>query len=315
MSNLDPTAFCWYRSDTQLGWMYVGVETTEAEQVNLQGPHCVFQQAALLSNSEVMIQAIELWQEIDLDLVPCEAPDNASLHLSLQLTAGAGANSDSGADAISTALEESTQSQVATSESSTQTNSNVTNNQQRIVMVFDCATLVQLKPLSLELQSVLSVKSSSIELRVQLDQFSIPSDEMAMIENGAVVVIPAAYQSEWVIAAISATPEVPLKFGGTVEQGDQALQLQIAHQEASRSDNQVGSGETLDDSVTVWCKQLCSIPVKELLGLDTSDQTTNLHSLDARELKLVQGESTIAHGSLLSYGRGSVVAVSERLMV
>jgi len=346
MSNLDPTAFCWYRSETQLGLMYVGVETSESEQANLQGPHCVFQQAALLSNTEVMIQAIELWQEIDLDLVPCEAPESTFLHLSLQLQGNANTSDNASAtelaatsknqvDTDESAVVDSTDdSAVESSDASEQvsgeqrarasdsgadtashSNANASNHQPRIVMVFDCATLIQLKSLSQELQSVLSVTSSSIELRIQLDQLSITAEELEKIENGAVVVIPAAYQPEWGIVAISTTPEVPLRFGGTVEKGDQALQVQFAHHESNPSDNSannpVGSDETSDDSITVWCKQLCSIPVKDLLGIDTSDQTTQLFSLDARELELVQGDSAIAHGSLLSYGRGSVVAISE----
>jgi len=277
MSNLDPGAFCWYSSETQLGLMYVGVQTSEAEQANLQGPHSVFQQAALLSNTEAMIQAIELWQEIDLDLVPCGAPDSTSLHLSLQLN-----DNDNASPAV--------------------------------VMVFDCATLVQLKSLSPELKSVVNVTSSNVDLRVQLDRLSISSEELAMIEDGAVVIIPAAYQPEWGVVAISATPEVPLRFGGRVEKGDQALQVQIAHHEANTSDVAAGADRPSDDSVTVWCKQMCTIPVKELLGIDAGEQSAQLISLDARELKLVQGESTIAHGSMLSYGRGSVMAVSERLM-
>lgn len=315
-----------------MGLMYIGVATNEAEQANLQGPHCVFQQAALLSNTEVMIQAIELWQEIDLDLVPCEAPENTSLHLSLQLNNNSGSNAEAqnaGESPTSEPQRQGAESgrvdidavetgeageQDAKQGSQAQAAANPSQKQQRIVMVFDCATLVQLKSLSQELQSVLNVTSSSIELHIQLDQLNIPPEEMAKIENGAVVVIPAAYQPEWGIVAISATPEVPLKFNGSVKKSDEALQLQISGHEANSSGGLLGAEEMSDDTVSLWCKQLCSIPVKELLGMDTSAQAAQLLSLDARELKLVQGESTIAHGSLLPYGRGSVLAVSERLM-
>lgn len=345
MSNIDPTAFCWYHSDTQLGLMYLGVEISEAEQTNLQGEHRVFQQAALLANTEVMLQAIELWQEIDLDLVPCEAPGNTSLHLSLQLQDNA--NTDGNANR--TALVATTENQVETDdsaaaggtvesageppetgeqtaneagarpESPAQSNATTASNQPRIVMVFDCATLVQLKSLSQELQSVLSVTSSSVDLRVQLDQFSITSEELAVLDTGAVVVIPAAYQPNWEIVAISDSPDVPLRFQGNAKQSDQSLQVQFAHHEAISSNHKDSSDvdlldESSNDYVTVWCKQQCSVPIKELLGVDTAAQTTQLHSLDVRELHIMQGESTIANGSLLAYGRGSVVAVSERLV-
>jgi len=347
MSKLDPTAFCWYRSETQLGLIHLGVETSEAEQTNLQGPHRVFQQAALIANTEVMLQAIELWQEIDLDLIPCEAPDNTTLHLSLQLQDSPDSNTNS-SNANSTALvatkenqlqadesgvaesadesvvesaeagEQRATAQGGNADSQVQSGANTNTNPPRIVMVFDCATLVQLKSLSQELQSVLSVTSSSVDLLVQLDQFSITAEELAVLEAGAVVVIPAAFQPEWDIVAISATPGVPLKFGGSVKQNDRSLQVQfVQHDENSANIPETaldGSGETSNGPVAVWCTQQCSVPIKELLGVNATSEATQPHSIDARELHIMQGESSIANGSLLSYGRGSVVAVSERLI-
>jgi len=387
----------------------------------------------LLANTEVMIQAIELWQGIDLDLVPCVSPDNTSLYLTLQL------NEQAEGDVSSNALSTETNPDTATPENTTESeadvqasadqkpSSNAVNTQQRVVLVFDCDALAQLKPLSQELQSVLNVTSSSVDLRVQLDQLSVTSEEMALIDTGAVVVIPAAFQANWDIVAVSETPDVPLRFGGHVKHAEHALELQLAHYETassvqidtpgpskladsnasdlggsdagdldtndldiSSSDNdavsvvaddadagsldkstidnpdnitdtaapdqldaaelnQLASAElshpqdpdsnvnseaaadtpersneiqseqernqVANHAVTVWCDQLCSIPVKELLGVHASAQATPLHSLDAQQLSLVQGNSIIAHGSLLSYGRGSVVAVSQRTRI
>jgi len=319
MSNIDPTAFCWYHSDTQLGLMYLGVEISEAEQTNLQGEHRVFQQAALLANTEVMLQAIELWQEIDLDLVPCEAPGNTSLHLSLQLQDNA--NTDGNANR--TALVATTENQVETDDSAA-AGGTVESAGEPPETGEQTANEAGARPESpaqsnAELQSVLSVTSSSVDLRVQLDQFSITSEELAVLDTGAVVVIPAAYQPNWEIVAISDSPDVPLRFQGNAKQSDQSLQVQFAHHEAISSNHKDSSDvdlldESSNDYVTVWCKQQCSVPIKELLGVDTAAQTTQLHSLDVRELHIMQGESTIANGSLLAYGRGSVVAVSERLV-
>jgi len=115
------------------------------------------------------------------------------------------------------------------------------------------------------------------------------------------------------IVAISTTPELPLRFGGTVKQIDHSLTVQFARHEVSPANNPDGCAQTPYDAVTVWCTQLCSIAIKELLGIDTKAHNTRAHSLDAKQISIVQGESTIALGSLLSYGRGSVVAVSERL--
>lgn len=334
--------------------MYLGVQASEAEQANLQGPHCIFQQAALLANTEVMIQAVELWQEIDLDLVPCEPPESTSLHLSLRLqnkehstnknvavseaepvsaepatvepasteTPAAAPdveNAENSADITSTENKPSVKSdelagQEKNGASSNQSRSISDDGQPHIALVFDYATLIQLKPLSQELELVLSISSSSIDLRVQLDQLSVSADEMAMIEAGAVMVMPAAFEAEWGVVAVSTSPEVPLRFGGSVKQVDQTLQVQFARHDETQPTALDSTDDDTNASLTVWCEQLCSVPVDELLGFDSNTQSAKLHSLDARSLSIVQGESTVALGSLLPYGRGSVVAVSERLM-
>ena len=283
---------CWFESDTRLGSVYVGFEATEAEQKNLAGPHRVFQQAALVSNSELFVQAIELWQKIDLDLMPCEQPDDSGIHLSLTLKA---ATDENNSDPAMAAVSQP-------------------NSARRIVAIFPTGSFKELTPLNDELGAVINIESSAMHLQVELDRFEISAEEFEALENGAVVVLPKSYESDWVIAAKSITPDLSFEMTGTVVRNNNSAEVVLSLPGNSAvSVSEKSNSEHVEDTdhhnhtVSVYCQNSCEVPINQLLGVSSNIQL----QLNTSQLVLTSENRLVAHGALLAYGRGSVLAVNQ----
>jgi len=216
--------YCWFESGTRLGKVYIGFEVSENEQNNLAGPHGVFQQAALVSNSELFVQAIELWQKIDLDLMPCEQPGDSGIQLELGLKSAVSEGGSTGQ------LSESTDKQPE--------------NTRKIAAVFPVESFADLVPLDEELSAVLSVDSSVVLLQVKLDDFEISAEEYNSLESGAVVVLPNSYEPDWFVGATSVTPDLPYYTSGKLKQNKDSAEVLLFPLNNSESE---ASGKIGDD--------------------------------------------------------------------
>lgn len=331
--------YCWFKSDTRIGLVHIGFEINNTEQLNLEGPHRVFQQAALVSNSELFVQAIELWQKIDLDLTPSDQPVDSGIHISMTLKAACRA--EARPDALKV-------------ESDTQ-------HAQGIVAVFPHDSLSRLAPLSDELSAVVNIESSSVSLQIELDDFEITSDEFDSLETGAVVILPKSYESEWTIGVKSITPKIPFTVSGSLKQNNDSAEIVLSLPESSGhqitgvaetnaglqtnsdsgpesgAESAPGSGSHTDNlqtiagvvvkdrtsvnispssgdhkkrQVKVECKHPCVVPIDRLLG-----DVGNVHlPLDTSQLSLTCDDRVLAHGSLLAYGRGGILAVNQMIV-
>ena len=291
------TTYCWFESGTRLGPVYIGFEISEAEQHNLAGPHCVFQQAALVSNSELFVQAIELWQKIDLDLMPCNEPVETGIQLNLTLKSDATEN---------------------TSGESGNTIDNIQHESPRkVAAIFPVSSFTELAPLNDELDAVLSIDSSAVLLQVKLDDFEISAEEFGLLESGAVVLLPKSYESEWFIDIDSITPDLPFNMPGTVVWKSTSTEVLFSLKNSQTSQTEVpiksDAGSELEDNdrschrVSVYCQNPCKVPINQLLG---SSENIKI-PLDTSQLTLTSENCVVAHGALLSYGRGGVLAVNQ----
>jgi len=289
------TRYCWFESATRLGKVYTGFEMSEAEQRNLVGPHCVFQQAALVSNSELFVQAIELWQKIDLDLMPCDQPGDSGIQLELALKPAITEANSTGQTS------ESPDSRPQTS--------------RKILAVFPVESFADLVPLDEELSGVLSINSSAVLLQVKLDDFEISAEEYDSLESGAVVVLPKSYEPHWIIGAESVTPDLPFYTRGKLKQSKDSTEILLSPLNSSESETstRIDSGvEQIDMEpghyrVGVYSQIPCEVPINQLLG-----GSSDIHiPIDTSQLALTSENRVIAHGALLAYGRGVVLAVSQ----
>jgi len=246
----------------------------------------------LVSNSELFVQAIELWQEIDLDLNPCDQPDDSGIRLSLGLKPVIG------------------ESNIA------ETETTVNHPTRRLVAIFSINSLNELKPLTEELNAVLSVESSSVLLQIELDDFEISAEEFDSIESGALVLLPKSYQSEWVIEAKSITPELQFQVSGALIEGKDSTEIRLSVLDKLTDPvvNTVGNNNSnLTDAfpssckVSVHCQNLCEVPIKQLIGSSKNIQIP----VDTSQLILTSANRAVAHGALLAYGDGGVFAVSQ----
>ena len=288
MSVTDFNSHCWFKSDTRLGCVHVGVKANEAERANLDGPHRVFQQAALLSNLELFVQSLELWQKIDLDLMPSDAPDRFGITLNLSLKAP---------DDVPAQSPEK---------------------HPELAVVFKDDVLSQLAPLNETLSRVISLAGSTVKLQVELDRFEVADDEYAScksngLETGSAVLLPGSFKPDWFVTARCIESEVDYMVRGRLNarSGEIELSLEpgketvdIANTNSARETD--SGGDTVSKGeLRVIGRNVLEAPIDRLL---TTDVTLPVN-LD--QLSLIVDGELHAHGSIIEYGRGSLFTVDE----
>ncbi|MBX2826280.1 MAG: hypothetical protein KTR33_16210 [Gammaproteobacteria bacterium] len=217
-ATVDPTAahtldhVQWYRSESRLGQVMLGIEVHEPVATVLQGLHQVLRQGTLLAEHELLIEALELWQELQLDPVPlpdlaepvCDveclamvirAPDVpmlGALHVRLPLT-----------------------------------------------------SLPDIKSAEQALPEQLSLTWSAIRCDLQLSSLHLAAVESSNLETGAVVLLPESYRDIWKVTVSVA--EADINFTAGFSRADLTLSafeaVQPSTQAASR--NSVDGGSPL----------------------------------------------------------------------
>jgi len=160
-----PAGLHWFAATTTMGQIHIGVEADSKslndDQTNQLDHNSVAGKAALLVKAEQMLQAMEYWQGLELDVSPANAPTDTSLVLRLQhLVASA---------------------------------------PYPIYFVFEPAAFTQLSRFTEELSNAVDLSGLAVPHTVQLDSIAIPQNEYNTITEGALILLPASFSDSWVV--------------------------------------------------------------------------------------------------------------------
>ena len=153
----------WYECHCDLGQIWVGVVVGEALISELTGPLKVMRQATLLADVELVLQALELWQNIDLDLYPIDPPAESTTTNTIHVTL----THKEAPDYYPVRFE------------------------------LPAPMLHRLKPVDAELTRVLELSWSALGAQLVLDQFSVPEHEEQALQPGAVALLPQSFADAW----------------------------------------------------------------------------------------------------------------------
>ena len=163
--SIAPAQTQWYRCGSRLGELTIGVDAGVDKLQRMQGSGLLLQQALLLSEVELTLQAFELWQNIDLDLVPVEEQLGE-----IELT---------GHELELVITHRSLPEYLPTR------------------FRFNKQALPDMAMVDEQLEQSLQLDWSPLSVRVILDEFDLQERELKKIAAGSTVLLPASFNSPW----------------------------------------------------------------------------------------------------------------------
>lgn len=161
----------WYRSVTPLGVVFVSLWPTEHTSSSQQeADACLLDAASALAREETLLQQIEEWLGVPLDLEPGQSP--AEIHAQVLITPlGHGLYRGEGSVLLSVPLD----------------------------------LLTQIAPPPPVMEESCTLHWGSLPCRLTLDRFVVPEEQLRQLEGGGLLLIPASFDARWCCCASSET--------------------------------------------------------------------------------------------------------------
>jgi|GEM_PF-4973001 len=277
-----PSDLYWYSAPTSLGEIYVGVEAPTLEEANRFDPTSIIGKASLLARAEPMVQTMEFWQSIELDLTPAQMPVNHTLAMRLQRVA---------------------------SPVSLPT-----------YFVFEAQAYSQLKPIPTDMAKVIDISALNVSHKLRLDSVSLSQAEYDALEEGALVLMPSSFNENWFVTAynVNTTVSQSLQFSinavsqtltvGEKSALEQHLAVSTGNEAQSETQHDVNDSITIDIALS----RSVPLPLESLLGSAGFEQALSLHNAD---ITISQHDQLLATGTLCQVGRGYGVVIGNTLEV
>jgi len=184
----------WYHCDCELGYLRVGVIVGTSMRQNMIGPLRVMRQAALLGEVELTVQAIELWQQIELDLQPLEDVLTDAVPIepaaTLELSMAPKINPDA----------------------------------RDVRVLFPMDTLRRLKPVDAALSESFSMQWQQLDAELVVEDLTLSDEERKTIEQGGLVLLPHSFEEQW-HANIRFLGDINAQIAGTFNIGSAEMTL------------------------------------------------------------------------------------------
>lgn len=262
----------WYLADSRLGTIHIGVAITNSVASVLEGPHRVLQQGLVLADVELVVQVIELWLDVELDLIPAA---------SVSRDASRPGDQTETMDAHICSIAADTLPEVHLS--------------------IPLPSLDQIKAVDAVLTEQLNFQWSSLQLELTLEEMSFSPSEMADIERGSLVLLSSSYQSPWTIyGRFPAMPSLRLAAGLN------PVSCQLEHPrliEPVTKENQEKADAQHGFVVSIRAEQPSVFYPDELLGFNAVDKPF-LHDIEQSYWVMVCDGRMIGRGRLVPVAQG-----------
>jgi len=263
----------WYQAETTLGRIHLGVEIDRELRTVLESAHRVLQQGTLLSEVELVVQAIELWQGVELDLAPVPSP------LAL---AGAGSG----------ALPPTLDAVITTPGYDLV---------RAVRLRLPLEALPRLQPADETLKSCFNFNWSSLPASVCLAQMTVTAAEAQRAVPGAMIVLPESFRESWDITGVLSGTAVV--WSGELVPGERFL---LARHVASRH----GAAAIEGTRLRVELEHDALLAPGPLLGFSATAPV--LPALERVALRLWRDDVLVGTGRLSQLGSGFAFCLMEQ---
>ena len=269
-----PSEMQWYAATTRLGQVHVGIEITDMPANPLQDINTIIGKAALLTEIEMLIQALENWQEVELDLAPSAPPADTTLALRLhslthELSAPA-------------------------------------------FVVFETSAFTQLNDITRQFAEVIGVDSLKVPLKLILDSVSISAEEYNTISEGAMILLPSSFDATWVVRAQFNGIDDRKCMKLAIDRSNQYLVVLGQSTSLDTEQNDLNSDAT-KVRLSIALNDNIRLPLVSVLSLETTvcEQVLSLNNV---AVNITQNGHAKAVGIVCDVGSGCGVVISELVL-
>lgn len=269
----------WYQANSRLGSISFGVAVDSETCVILEGPHRVLRQGLLLADIELVVQGIELWLDVELDLVP------------LGLT-----HRESQEDQQEPRMAEALISPV------------VANALPEVYLQIPLSSIDQIDPIDVVLTDQLRFQWTPLPLDLVIAEMSLTQTEFNDIGMGSFVLLPDSFRSGWMVNAVfpgAGSQRVSLTLNPETCQFEQA-QFDDRVEPACNTEN----SESSEVVICIRTQQILNYDPGHLLGFDSGD-APSMSDLEQMNLQLESAGEVLARGRLIRVGQGYGLVVLE----
>ncbi|MEE9335101.1 MAG: hypothetical protein V3U65_13515 [Granulosicoccaceae bacterium] len=263
-----PADMQWYAANTRLGQVHIGLEVQPLPSAK-HDTSKVVGKAALLASAEMLIQGLESWQAIELDLEPAKVPADTVLALRIHSHAD---------ESIPPAF-----------------------------VAFEAKAFKQLNDVTLQFAGEFGVDSFNIPLKLTLDSMSVSIEEYNLISAGAMVLLPSSFEASWPVQALfshgDARQSMPLgidRSNQTLTLLDQTASVQAMHTGSNCNANNVQLSVMLDDPI--------SLPLALMLSPRAQAFEQPLSLINAA-VTITENGRALAVGNICQVGSGCGIVV------
>jgi len=263
----------WYQCDSPLGLVQLGIEVDAACEEVLSGTHQVLRQGTLLAENELLVEAIELWQDIQLDPVPV-AIDAQRAAISSVIWADITPHDAPALRSMRLAL--------------------------------SAAAIPHLKSCEKSLSDHLDFAWSSLSCTLRLSTLLLDATEMQALAPGAVVLLPESFRDDWMVTVSIHEVQVQAQAHFQVEQRSLSIQQLLQPDAPDEPTIKTGLQHQLElELITPF-----QLNAGKCLGFSSPEPDLDM-SWDQGDVRLRLDGQVVGKGHLCRVGAGYALSVSE----
>lgn len=271
MSSMTADATQWYRADSRLGELYLGVGgyDTDNRAIGALG------QACLLGDVELLLQAVELWQDIDIDPRPMAGspPGNGCrIHIRAHARATGAPHAD-------------------------------VRQCRPLLLEIPRDRLPSMNGVDAAVAAVIDTEATRLPASLTLAEVTLDDSERARLTPGALLLLPGSFSGDW---------RVSLRIDGLATQTVEG-RLNAESRMLCIDRWQTLDAAAASDTARLRVDLPLSVDPLEILPAGCSGDVALNHALQQQSVGILDGEQRIAEGKLLAIGQGQAVLI-ERLV-